>query len=234
MLITFSKYPQIIAGISERSDGSMVWENQLPVSEDIRKNRDQYFKQSKINPKRVVAGGIAHGTNVVIAGEQDAGKYLLNTDALITNVPNLFLTITVADCMPIFCFDPNTLSFGIAHAGWKGLIGGIVENFIQKFRGSYSSKQENLVVVIGPHIKNCHYEVGTEVANKFAEKSIENRDGHLYANLSKEAEMRLRRLGVKEISISEICTYNELEQFYSARRDKVKPLQGMVAYIGLR
>lgn len=234
MRIEFNKYPQIIASISERSDGSMVWWNRIPVDKAIRKNRDQYFKRLGIDPGRVVTGGITHGTRVAVIGEQEAGKYLLNTDALITNVPNLFLTITAADCMPVFCYDPMTRSLGIAHAGWRGLVGGVLENVIQGFRHSYGSQPKNLLIVIGPHIRSCHYEVADEVAAQFSNQNIERRNGRLFAKLAAEAEMRLRKLGVEHISANPACTYDDSERFYSARRDKVEPLQGMVAYIGFR
>lgn len=233
MRIAFNKYSQIIGGISERSDGSMVWWNRMPVDEVIRKNRDQYFKRLGIDPERVVAGGIAHGTHAAIIGEQEAGKYLLNTDALVTNVPNLFLTITTADCMPVFCYDPITESLGIIHAGWRGLVGGVLENTIHEFHNSYGSQPESLLIVIGPHIKACHYEVGDEVATQFAEKNIEHRNDRLYAKLADEAEARLRRLGVKNISVNSICTYDDIGRFYSVRRDKAEPMQGMVAYIAI-
>ncbi len=54
------------------------------------KNRDRYFKRLGINKERVIAGGIVHGSYVAVVGEQETGVYLLNTDALITNIPNIF------------------------------------------------------------------------------------------------------------------------------------------------
>lgn len=233
MRIKFDKYPPIIAGISERSDGSMVWHNRMPVDEIVRGNRDRYFRKIGIDPGRVVSGGIAHGTNVVVAGEKDAGKYLLNTDALITETSNLFLTITIADCMPIFFYDSAIGSLDIVHAGWHGLVGGILENVVNKFQNTYGSKPENLLITIGPHIKSCHYEVGEEVAVQFAKQNIERRNNRLFAKLTDEARMRFRKLGVSHISVDPSCVY-EAEQFYSARRDKNEPLRGSVAYIGLR
>lgn len=233
MRIKFEKYPRIMAGLSERSDGSMVWWNRLPVDKTIVKNRDAYFKKLKIDPGRVIAGGIAHGANVAVVGEKQAGRYLLNTDALITNIPNLFLTITAADCLPIYCFDPMSQTAGIIHAGWKGLVNGILENTINKFREIYNARAEDLKIIIGPHIKSCHYKVKEEVANQFTSQSIEERNGDLFVNLNNEAKKRLMALGVRNIVIDTACTYEE-EKFYSARRDKAKPLEGMVAYIGMK
>lgn len=232
MRLLFNNNPQIIAGLSERSDGSMIWWNRLPVNEFILKNRERYFKKIGINPKCVVAGGIAHGINVAVITEQDTGKYLLNTDALITNAPNLFLTVTVADCLPVYFFDPETQSIGLAHAGWRGLTAGVLENVVSKLRGECGARAENLQIIIGPHIRACHYEVREEVAAQFNEQNIERRAGRIFVNLATEAESRLRGLGVENISVDQTCVYED-KKFYSARRDKAEPLEGMMAYIGL-
>jgi polyphenol oxidase len=234
MQIIFEKYPQVIAGLSERSDGSMIWWNRLPVDETIRKNRENFFEKISINPSQVVAGGIVYGTNVALVTEAEAGKYLLNIDALVTNNPNIFLSVTAADCLPVYFCDSATESFGIAHASWHGLIGGILENVVKKMQESFRSRPENIQVIIGPHIKSCHYEVGPEVVAKFAPQNIEERGGRLFADLGAEAVERLRNSGVSDIVNSQECTYDNSEKFYSARRDKSEPLQGMAAYIGLR
>jgi uncharacterized protein, YfiH family len=234
MQISFDKYPQVNAGLSERSDGSMVWWNRLPVDEIVRKNRDEYFQRLNIKPGQVVAGGIAHGNHAAVVDIAEAGKYILNTDGLLTNKPGIYLSITAADCLPVYFFDPVTNSIGVAHAGWRGLVAGILENVIKEFQNTYGSKPENIQVIIGPHIQGCHYEVGAEVAEQFSEKNIEERDGHLYAKLGAEAMLRLNNLGVKDIFVSSECTYENPQKFYSARYDKSEPLQGMVAYLGLR
>jgi len=233
MRITFNQHSQVIAGISERSDGSMVWWNKKPIDKVVRQNRDRYFKKEGIDPKRVVAGGIAHSKHVAVVTEQDAGRYLLNTDALVTNVSNLFLSITTADCLPVYYYNPLKKCIGIAHAGWQGLTKGILENVVQKLHQSYDSKPKDLFVTIEPHIQVCHYEVGNEVAILFNKQNVKQRNKHLFVDLANEAKLRLRKLGVKQISINPICTYCESKRFFSARHDKIEPLQGMVAYIGL-
>jgi len=233
MRLDFNNDLRVIAGISEKVDGSMVWWNKLPVDDLVCKNRDQYFEKIGIDPKRVVAGGIEHGVKVGIVGEAEAGQYLLNTDALITNVPNLFLTITAADCLPVFFYDMISKSIGIVHAGWRGLIDGILENTVQELGRSYGSNPENLSVIIGPHIKNCCYEIGEEVANKFIPENIEQRAGKSFANLGFEAKMRLNKVGVNNVFVSDICTFDD-PRFFSARRDKDEPIKGVVGYIGIK
>lgn len=230
----YKEHPHVCAGVSERSDGSMVWWNTLPVDETIKKNRDSYFERKGVDPARVVSGGLMHGTTVAAAEEKDAAAYLLNTDALVTNTPNLFLSITGADCMPILYYDPVQRAVGIAHAGWRGLVAGLAERLVREMTRRYDSLPEDIIVSYGPHIGVCHFEVGEDVAAQFDHANIEIREGYTFASLAKEATMRLARIGV-HTTLNEVpCTYCFSERFYSARRDKETPLKGMLAYIGLR
>ena len=233
MQLLFDSYPGVISGISERSDGSMIWWNRLPVDEMVKANRDRYFQEQGIDPKRVVAGGLVHGIMVTKVGESDAGTYILNSDGLITNTPNLFLSVTAADCLPVYFADPVTKSIGLAHAGWRGLVSGILEQVVREMGQAFGSKPENIHVVIGPHIQACHFYHSEEVASQFAPQNVERRDGQFFIKLGDEAAMRLRHVGVKDVTISPICTFDDA-RFYSARRDQTDPLEGMMAYIGMR
>ncbi len=211
----------------------MVWWNRKPVDGIIRRNRDQFFEKQGIHPSRVVSAGLIHGTRVANVGEREAGEYLLDTDALITNTANLFLAVTAADCMPVFFYDPVTKSVGIAHAGWRGTVGGILEKVAGAMGRSFGTNPKDIAVAIGPHIQSHHYEISGEVALNFDENNIERKDGRLFANLAGEAAMRLRRAGVQDISVDLACTFCSAGRFFSARHDRVESLQGMVAYIGL-
>jgi len=224
---------KVITGLSYRADGSMVWWNQLPVDPMIQVNRDRYFIKQGIEPRRVVAGGMAHQTQVVAVGEDQAGHYLVDTDGLVTDVANLFLSITVADCLPVFFYDPARHAIGIAHAGWRGLVGGILENTVAMLQSTYGTSPADLIISTGPAIGVCHYEVGPEVAARFAPENIEQRNGHLFAKLVDEAVARLRAVGVNNSTVDPTCTYCSADRLYSARHDKTEPLEGMVAYIGL-
>lgn len=240
MKLEFKDSPEILLGISEKKDASMVWWNRLPVPEDILKNRKEYFSKFNIKENNVVSGGIAHGVNVKCVDEKNGGEYILDTDALITNTSNLFLSVTVADCLPVFFFDPVTRSVGIAHAGWRGLVGGIIEKTILEMKNNFNSRPEDISVIIGPHIQACCFEVGEEVSREFDTRAVTRKDNKIFVDLGKEAELRLiesRTLPtgrqVKNIEISSECTF-ESDKYFSARRDRKEPLEGMVAFIGMR
>lgn len=88
-------------------------------------------------------------------------------DGIITKNPLLVPTITIADCMPIFLYDPVTEVFGIVHSGWKGT--GIVSEAIKLAEKNYGARAENFLVVLGPHIHDCCYIVDENRARFFSE-----------------------------------------------------------------
>jgi hypothetical protein len=234
MKILFDSYSNVCAGLSERVDGSMTWWNTKPIDPLVKERRDHFFEKQGIEPTRVVSGGLIHGNHTVVVGEQEAGEYLLDTDALVTQTPNVFLTITVADCLPVFFYDSVTLSVGIAHAGWKGMIKGVLESVVCTFQEAFDSHPSDIQVVIGPYIQSCHFEVQQDVAAEFNVRCVERRDHNLFVNLGTEAKQRLNKVGVQNISIDSMCTFDIPSRFFSARRDKMSPIQGMVAFIGLK
>ena len=111
-----------------------------------------------------------------------------------------------------------------AHAGWRGLCDGILEQTVQCFR----AEPEELTVWLGPAIGPQAFQVGREVVAQFIEKDAQAEqafradpgvaDKYL-GNLYQIAVQRLRRLGVSRISGGEYCTYTEKERFFSFRRD---------------
>lgn len=88
-------------------------------------------------------------------------------DGMITKNPLLIPTVTVADCMPLYLYDPVTEVFGIVHSGWKGT--GIIVDAIKLAEKNYGARVENFLIVLGPHIRDCCYIVNEERANWFAE-----------------------------------------------------------------
>ncbi len=88
-------------------------------------------------------------------------------DGLITKNPALIPTVTVADCMPLYLWEPETEVFGLVHSGWKGT--GIVADAIKLAGQNYGAKPENFYIVTGPHIRDCCYIVNEERAAWFSE-----------------------------------------------------------------
>ena len=88
-------------------------------------------------------------------------------DGIITTNKTLVPSVTVADCMPLYIYEPETGVFGIVHSGWKGT--GIVADAIKLAEKDYGARAQNFCVVIGPHIRACCYIVNEERAKWFSE-----------------------------------------------------------------
>ena len=157
-----------------------------------------------------------------------------------TDNPELILSITVADCLPVYFFDQKNKVVGIAHAGWRGVENGIVKEVIGMLKDDYRSSASDISVFVGPHIGACHFAVGNEVADKFFAwpDCIISREGKSYIDLAGVVRKQLASVGVlgEKINISPECTYCLPEKFFSYRRDNpgLDKLEVMTAYIGLK
>ncbi len=146
----------------------------------------------------------------------------IKADALITNLSNIVLTVLTADCVPLLVYEPNKGVVASIHAGWRGVVGGIVANTINTMVYEYGCNTKDMTVGIGPAIKGCCYEVGIDVADRFygfpnALKSID--DNHYKLDLHSVVNTQLINLGVKDIEISSYCTSCNSDILFSYRKE---------------
>jgi YfiH family protein len=162
-----------------------------------------------------------HGNHVVYVGKNYSDKTINNCDGLITNIKGLSLSIRVADCLPIFFYSPTTNSIGVIHAGWRGLYKGIIGKTVELFSKKLKVKSEDLLIYIGPHICQKHYEIKNDVMEAFNgfPKALKIVKGKTFLDLGEIAKEQLIRLGVKKnkIKIDETCTF-ETQSLDSFRR----------------
>ena len=127
----FSQFAGLQYGISEKEDGNMKIGIEEPVAQKILKNRTVFFESRGIDPDKVISARLAHSNKVrrVFAG--DRGKIIPEMDGLATAEPNVFVSITIADCVPIYFFDPVKQVVCLTHAGLKGILSGIVKNSVK-------------------------------------------------------------------------------------------------------
>ena len=109
-------------------------------------------------------------SQIVVDLKEKGDTFQMQADGMITKNPELMPVVTVADCVPIYLFDPVTKVFGIVHSGWKGT--GIIKTAIELAEKNYGSKVSDFCVVIGPHIEKCCYIVNEERALYFANNFI--------------------------------------------------------------
>jgi len=166
-----------------------------------------------------------HSTRVLRATATMRGEH---ADGLWTDEPGLPILAMTADCLPIAVARVNAGDRAVAvlHAGWRGLLDGIVAVAAEALRGG------TLAAAIGPGIGPCCYEVGEEVATPFRERFGDDvvRRGRL--DLWTSAERALRAAGVERIERFDRCTACEPETFFSHRRDAGRTgRQGVIAYV---
>lgn len=160
-----------------------------------------------------------HGTTVVPADPTQ----VMDADASWTDQPGIACTIMTADCLPVLFCDRAGTRVAAAHAGWRGLAGGILEQTIEALR----TPENELLVWFGPAIGPTAFEVGAEVRQVFvehdpaAEQAFEasTRPGHHLADIYQLARLRLQRAGVNAVHGGGLCTVNDAQRFYSYRRD---------------
>lgn len=155
----------------------------------------------------------------------DAGNILQNIDALVTREQGLPLFLRYADCVPILLWDPVQSAVGIVHAGWRGSVLRLVTRTFNTMRAQCGSHPSDIVACIGPSIGPCCYlireDVASQVKNAFGAGTplLIRREGHLYFDLWNANRQQLDELGVSEIEVAQVCTAENIGDFYSARAE---------------
>lgn len=160
-----------------------------------------------------------HGTRVKDLDGADDGAA---ADAAVTRRAGTVAAILTADCLPLLLCARDGSVVAAAHAGWRGLCGGVIEASVQAMRVA----PERILAYLGPAIGQNAYEVGDDVRNAFvsddgaaAAAFAANARGRWQADLYALARQRLHAAGVSAVHGGECCTYTERERFFSFRRD---------------
>jgi polyphenol oxidase len=176
-----------------------------------------------------------HGDAIVHAQEALTRTAPPRADASVTDAPGVACVVMVADCMPVLLADEGGRAVGAAHAGWRGLVAGVVEKTAQRVAALGHTRTETLHAYLGPAIGPRAFEVGEDVREAFmAQAQGSEREatadafvprpeapGKYLADLYALAHLRLARLGIERISGGEACTVTQPDLFYSYRRDGV-------------
>lgn len=224
---------KLIYGISTKPDGNMLVSVDGEIFAEGKKNRENFLKKHTTGDYAVA--GLVHGTDIKKVSFGDNKKIIWRTDGLITDEKNLFLCLTGADCLPVYFSDEERGVVGIAHGGWRGIIGGIIENMILKMIKEFDCVSRNIKVILGPGIRSCHFEIKTDIINQFKKYGnfIINRNGKIFVDLSGIIKGRLLELKLlrKNIKDDNECTYCSVKKYFSNRRDKKEIPDVMLAYV---
>lgn len=189
--------------------------------EIIRQNRKLFFDALGISEANIAWSKLVHGNKVLAADRPVKGE---DCDAVITNQPNVFACVSVADCTPVLIYDPKQKAVAAIHAGWRGTAAGIVTETLKAMQSNYGTKGEDCLAFIGACIGERNFEVGEEVANQFAPdvKRFDTSKQKYFVDLKKENKKQLVEFGVKEnnIEVSNYCTIADNDKFFSYRKEK--------------
>ncbi len=177
--------------------------------------RKTFCKSVGIDESKIVFANQVHGTLVKEVSRHDCGKFIEACDGLITKDKNIYLCIFTADCMPIFLTSRDGSIVSLIHSGWRGLAEGIIESAVTSFLRNFGVSPADIFAYIGPHIRECCYQVGEDLKKIFNVSS--NKE---YLSLVKQAQEQMKKLKIAKVYASSHCTCHEYEMFYSYRREK--------------
>ena len=156
----------------------------------------------------------------------------IEADGIVTTKPDEVLAIMTADCLPVLFAANDGSVIGAAHAGWRGLSSGVLENTVDAMLSlSPHLSSADLFAYLGPAIGPSIYEVGEDVFKTFQESSIKpngndfvaipNKHGKYLVNLYSLAKARLKLVGIDRVDGGGSCTYLDQDRFFSYRRDGI-------------
>lgn len=176
-----------------------------------------------------------HTTNVRVITEEDRGKGILrpqdysDVDGMITNVPEIVLVTSYADCVPLYFVDPVRKAIGLSHSGWKGTVGHIGQKTVWKMHEVYGSEPKDIVAAIGPSICQSCYEVSDDVAEAFranftadeaADILLDKGNGKYQLDLWKANWYVLTDADIlpEHLSVTDLCTACHPDLLWSHRK----------------
>ncbi|MFO7807578.1 MAG: polyphenol oxidase family protein [Candidatus Moraniibacteriota bacterium] len=224
-------HPEVVTFLSEKADGDM----KLSGKESLA-NRKVYLEKNKLNGFEINSARLKHGKEVEIIKKVES-KIIEEADGLLSGERGLILTVTVADCLPIYLFDPETRVYGVLHAGWRSLEKGIIKEAAEKMRHSFNIDSKRILAGIGAGIGACHFEVKEDFKERFSDfpQFFIYQKEKTFFNLKGLAKFLLLQEGVFEenISVKADCAYCLENKYFSFRRDGKKNggVQAMLAGI---
>ena len=180
-------------------------------------SRKEITRKLDYNAKDLAIPEQVHSTVVEFA--RFPGMYPA-ADGLVTTNSNILLTLKVADCVPVYLYEPRKNMIGLVHSGWRGTVGKIVPYSIQLMQKNGAETGE-IRCFLGPAIGICCYEVGVEVAHKFDDEAKMKLEARKWkVGLHDQISLQLASSGIPEenIQTSDMCTY-ESRDCHSYRRD---------------
>jgi copper oxidase (laccase) domain-containing protein len=222
----------VIAGITGRgSDPGRGFDLGLWSDAPVREvmSRWRAFRHTLPGFDGWVLGGQVHSTGVETVGPGRGWTQIDGIDGWVTAAPGLLLTVTVADCIPVYLLSPGR-GIALLHAGWRGTAGGILAAGLERLLAGTGGDPSNVVMHAGVGICGPCYEVGSEVMAGCG--LPEEGAGPWHLDLRAHLAAQGRGLGIRAISVSGWCSGHDRSSFYSHRASGGSDGR-MVAYLGM-
>jgi polyphenol oxidase len=222
----------VVAGITGRGPGPGrgfdlgLWSGE-PVGEVM--SRWLALRRAMAEFTAVVLGNQVHGVEVREAPRSEGWIHIQGVDGWVTTAPGVLLTVTVADCIPVYLLVPGR-AVALLHAGWRGTAGGILDRGIRALLQASKATEADVVMHCGVGICGACYEVGSEVMAGCGEPAEGPGPWHL--DLRDVLTGRAHQLGLNGPSQSTWCSAHHRPAFYSHRASGGKDGR-MVAYVGM-
>ncbi len=242
--ITFNKLnlPGVVHGFSTRMGGVSKEHlsslnlsfNRGDLKENVMTNHKRFADAVGYDYRKLVFSDQVHETSIYKVTEKDAGKGIvresdiLNTDGLMTNVPDIPLITFYADCVPVFFYDPVKRVVAINHSGWRGTVKNISSRMISSLHREYGCRPSDIICAIGPSICKSCYEVSSDVAEEFRSVYSENEYNQMIKNTGNGKYLldlhlanyyNLTNAGINpdNIDVTDICTCCNPDFLFSHR-----------------
>ena len=198
--------------------------------EEVAENYKKICKSLNLDYKNIIRPYQTHTANIEIVKDiflekpSIFSKEYKEIDGLITNKTDKVLSLTYADCIPLYFFEPEKNVIANIHSGWMGTTKKIGKIAVQKMIDEYECKAEKIICCIGPTIRKCHFEVEKDVKNifenAFSYENIDKKQNNKYYIDAVEINKKmLLEAGLKQENIidSKICTVCNCNKMYSYR-----------------
>ena len=207
----------------------------------VARNRESLCNELGIATTSLVLPHQVHGTKVVVVDDlmalpvEERQRHLEGVDAVVTSVPGVCIGVSTADCIPILLYDEEHRVAAAVHAGWRGTVARILQAVLTCMREQFHTDARRMRAAIGPGISLQSFEVGDEVYDAFAREDFpmhelawrfppmngsESGQQKWHIDLPRCNFLQLSDLGIpsEKIYLSNICTYETSDLFFSARR----------------
>lgn len=202
--------------------------------ENVMENYRRLSRQLDIPMDKMVLSRQVHGSTITVVDKSHCGMGLVreniygDTDGLVTCDRGVALVTFYADCTPVYLYDPVSSAIGLVHSGWRSTLLNVSAEAVRKMKEAFGCRPENMTAVLGPHIRQCCFEVGSDVYRQFAEgfpemqHTMEPRGDKWHINLSGIIKRTLLLEGLSDGNIRDVgrCTVCEKALFFSHRGDK--------------